>query len=59
MLIIEGVHQGWRTEPVAVISNRFAFLESLGCPGLVLANAFSLKNSACRWKKGRLESCNP
>ena len=48
MLIIEGVHHGWRPEPVAVISNRFAFLESLGCPGLVLANAFSLKNSACR-----------
>ena len=59
VLIIEGVRQHWKPEPVEVIRHRFAFLESLGCPGLILANAFSLQDIPYRWKKGRLESWNP
>jgi hypothetical protein len=58
VLLIEGVRESWKPEPVAVLRHRLPFLDTLGCEGMVLANAFSVRNIPYHWKKGRLESWN-
>ena len=55
VLIIEGVRQNWKPEPVKVESFNFDFLNSLKLRNVVLANAFEIKNVPYYWKKGRLE----
>ena len=58
ILIIQGVRQNWKPEPVKVKSYDISFLESLNLEGMVLANAFIIKNIPYYWKKGRLEIWN-
>lgn len=55
VLVIEGVRENWKPEPVTVESNDFHFLRSLDLQNVVLANAFEIRNIPYFWKKGRLE----
>jgi hypothetical protein len=58
VLIIEGVRQNWKPEPVQVESYYFTFLDSLQLQEVVLANAFEIRNIPYYWKKGRIEKWN-
>lgn len=58
-LIIEGVRQQWTPHPVRVIQNEVGFLQDLGLPHYVLANAFCIHNVPYYWKKGKKEVCLP
>jgi uncharacterized protein YqjF (DUF2071 family) len=58
VLIIEGVRQNWKPEPVKVKSYYFDFLKSLNLGHLLLANAFKIKDIPYYWKKGKLEKWN-
>jgi hypothetical protein len=55
VLIILGIRQNWNPKPVQIKSYRFDFLDSLNLKGIVLANAFEIKNVPYHWEKGRLE----
>lgn len=55
VLIVEGVRQNWKPEPVSVKRHEFEFLAKLGLQGAVLANAFEIKDIPYHWKKGRIE----
>ncbi|MDF3028418.1 MAG: hypothetical protein K0S23_2725 [Fluviicola sp.] len=55
VLIIEGVRQNWKPEPVKVKSYHFDFLNSLKLQDVSLANAFEIKNIPYYWKKGKIE----
>jgi len=55
VLIIEGVRQNWKPQPVKVKSYECEFLKSLNLKGMVLANAFEMKDIPYYWKKGRME----
>ncbi len=55
VLIIEGVRQHWEPEPVKVIEQHFAFLDSLHLKEITLANAFMVKKIPYYWKKGKIE----
>lgn len=55
VLIIEGVRQNWKPEPVKIKNYRFEFLRELGIDDAVLANAFEITNVPYHWKKGRIE----
>jgi hypothetical protein len=58
VLIIEGVRQNWKPEPVKIESYNFDFLSNLKFQNIVLANAFEIKNVPYHWKKGRIEKWN-
>jgi len=58
VLIIEGVRQNWKPEPVNIESYNFEFLDSLKLQNVALANAFEIKNVPYYWKKGRIEKWN-
>lgn len=58
ILIIEGVRQNWKPEPVKVSNYRFEFLEALHLKEIALANAFEIENVPYYWKKGVLEKWN-
>ena len=58
VLIIEGVRQNWKPEPVKVESYDFDFLNNLKLYRVVLANAFEIKNIPYYWKKGKIEKWN-
>lgn len=58
VLIIEGVRQNWKPEPVNVMDYHFSFLKSLPLKNPVLANAFEIKNIPYYWKKGKMEIWN-
>lgn len=55
VLIIEGVRQDWKPQAVKVIDEHSDYLDSLQLEGMVLANAFIIKNIPYWWKKGRKE----
>ncbi|AEV97256.1 hypothetical protein A4D02_17185 [Niastella koreensis] len=55
MLIIEGVREHWKPEPVKVLDCNFSFIDNLKLPGAVLANAFVIRNIPYYWKKGKTE----
>jgi hypothetical protein len=55
ILIIEGVRQNWKPEPVTVTKHSVAFLDSLNLKESRLANAFIIKNIPYYWKKGKKE----
>lgn len=55
VLIVEGVRQHWVPAPLRVKKVHFKWLESLQLKGVVLANAFEIKNIPYHWKKGRTE----
>lgn len=58
VLIIEGVRQDWKPEPIDVIDYHFKFIKQLNLKDCVLANAFMIKNIPYYWKKGRIELWN-
>ncbi|MCE3283105.1 MAG: hypothetical protein K0Q66_1842 [Chitinophagaceae bacterium] len=55
VLIIEGVRENWKPEPVEVMEQRFSFIDSLQLQDARLANAFVIRNIPYYWKKGRIE----
>jgi uncharacterized protein YqjF (DUF2071 family) len=55
VLTIEGVRQNWTPKPIQVQSFHFDFLNSLDLKGVVLANAFEIKDIPYYWKKGKIE----
>jgi len=55
ILIIEGVRQKWKPKPVSVKNYDFDFLNQLKLEGVVLANAFEIKDIPYYWKKGCME----
>lgn len=59
VLIIEGVRTAWKPLPVCVLAQHSDFLDSLQLKGMVLANAFIIKNIPYWWKKGRKELWQP
>lgn len=56
VLIIEGVRENWVPNPIKVNNFHFDFLEPFYSKGLVLANAFMIKDIPYFWKKGKIES---
>ena len=58
VLIIEGIRQNWKPEPIKVKSYHFEFLNSLKLPSITLASAFEIKDIPYYWKRGRLEKWN-
>ncbi|MCW3103272.1 MAG: hypothetical protein JWO09_1712 [Bacteroidetes bacterium] len=55
VLIIEGVRQNWKPDPVSVVEYDFDFLNSMKLENAVLANAFIIRNVPYYWKKGKIE----
>jgi uncharacterized protein YqjF (DUF2071 family) len=55
VLIIEGVRENWKPEPVNVLSYNFSFLDHMKLQGAILANAFVIRNIPYYWKKGKIE----
>ena len=55
VLIIEGVRQNWKPEPIEVQQFHFGFLNSLNLKEVVLASAFEIRNIPYFWKKGKKE----
>ncbi|WP_298339453.1 DUF2071 domain-containing protein [uncultured Algibacter sp.] len=58
VLIIEGVRQNWKPNPVHVEYYNIAFLDELKLKDIVLANAFKINNIPYYWKKGRIDLWN-
>ena len=56
VVIIQGVRSNWKPSPVKVNSYKFGFLDSLNLEGVVLANAFEIRDIPYCWKKGRLDA---
>ena len=55
VLIIESVRQNWKPEPIKVLEHSIAFLDELALEGVVLANAFEIRDIPYYWKKGKKE----
>lgn len=55
VLIIEGVRQNWKPEPIKVKSYSFDYINSLKLENVILANAFEITNIPYYWKKGKME----
>ena len=56
VLIIEGVRENWKPEPVKVMDCNFSFINNLKLQGATLANAFVIRNIPYYWKKGKTET---
>jgi len=55
VLIIEGVRENWTPNPVRIKEHSVSFIKELNLKGVVLANAFIIKNIPYYWKKGKTE----
>jgi hypothetical protein len=55
VLVIEGVRQNWKPQPIKIDSFNFDWLKKLDFQGAVLANAFEITNIPYYWKKGKIE----
>lgn len=55
VLIIEGVRQNWKPEPIKIKSYSIDFIDSLNFENVILANAFEITNIPYNWKKGKKE----
>lgn len=55
VLIIEGVRQNWKPEPIKIKNYSIDYINSLKLKNVVLANAFEITNIPYFWKKGKLE----
>lgn len=55
VLIIEGVRQNWKPEPIKIKSYKVDFIDSLKLQNVVLANAFEITKLPYFWKKGKIE----
>jgi hypothetical protein len=59
VLIVEGVRETWRPEPVRVEAARVPLLAELGLGAARLASAFTIEDIPYHWKKGRVEPWKP
>ncbi|GAB3010772.1 hypothetical protein GCM10027051_10910 [Niabella terrae] len=59
VLIIEGVRQHWRPEPIGIKDYHFPFLTGLPISSPRLANAFVVRSIPYYWKKGKKEIWHP
>ena len=55
VLVIEGVRQNWKPEPIKIKSYSIDFINALKLKNVVLANAFEITNTPYCWKKGKIE----
>lgn len=55
VLIIEGVRENWKPEPIKVVDYKISFLDNMNLSEIILANAFIIKNIPYYWKKGKIE----
>lgn len=55
VLIIEGVRQNWKPQPLSVNKAEVGFIKANSFNEIHLANAFVVSNIPYYWKKGRLE----
>lgn len=55
VLIIEGVRQNWKPQPLYVEKADVGFILDKGFKNIHLANAFVVRNIPYYWKKGRVE----
>jgi len=55
VLIIEGVRQNWKPEPISIKKVHVGFVESKGFEKIHLANAFKVSDIPYYWKKGKTE----
>ena len=53
VLIIEGVRSNWKPKAIHVTDYHFEFLDNLKLEGIVLANAFEIREIPYQWKKGK------
>lgn len=58
VLIIEGVRQNWKPQPLHVKNAEVEFIKTKGFKNIQLASAFIVSNIPYYWKKGRIESWN-
>jgi uncharacterized protein YqjF (DUF2071 family) len=56
VLIIQGVRQNWKPNPIEIKSYSIAFLNELNFSECILASAFQITNIPYYWKKGKMES---
>ncbi|MGV6862236.1 MAG: DUF2071 domain-containing protein [Putridiphycobacter sp.] len=56
MLIIRGLRQNWKPEPIQVLNYQFEFLNNLNLSQVQLASAFQIKDVPYEWEKGKLET---
>jgi hypothetical protein len=55
VLIIEGVRQNWKPQPLSVTNHHFEYIQNLNIDGMILANAFQITKVPYYWKKGLKE----
>lgn len=55
VLIIEGVRQHWKPQPIQVNAITVPLIQKLGLSGVKLASAFVVEDTPYYWKKGRKE----
>lgn len=55
VLIIEGVRQNWKPQPLEIQKAEVGFIADKGFKDIHLANAFVVSNIPYYWKKGKLE----
>ena len=55
VLIIEGVRENWKPQPVRVHSYKVSFIEHMRQEQVRLASAFIIENIPYYWKKGNIE----
>ncbi|WP_296622325.1 DUF2071 domain-containing protein [Marivirga sp.] len=55
VLIIEGVRQNWKPQPLEIQRANVGFIEDKGFKDIHLANAFVVRNIPYYWKKGKVE----
>lgn len=55
VLIIEGVRQNWKPQPLHVEKANVGFIKHKGFKKIQLANAFVVSNIPYYWKKGKVE----
>lgn len=55
VLIIEGVRQNWKPEPLEIQKAEVGFIKEKSFKNIHLANAFVVSNIPYYWKKGKIE----
>ena len=54
VLIIRGIRQNWKPQPVKICKYQISFLEQLNLQDIRLASAFEIRNIPYHWEKGKL-----
>lgn len=55
VLIVEGVREDWKPQPIEVLFQSFDFLKQFHFKNIFLSNAFEIRNIPYAWKKGRID----